>query len=139
MKKQILTMEDLEQIGKLSTTFVLRDKVEACGVDFDATNYLLYLAYWCTWELNEDFGNWDTDEVTLAYNYFKLVDNMRKMQNINFNDEVMTAREAGGSWYDTTIDTDKRTALHIIQNTEDTTSQGAVNLLVDYLNHGGHR
>jgi len=139
MKKQILTMEDMEQIGKLSTTFVLRDKVVACGVDFDATNYLLYLAYWCTWELNEDFGNWDTDEVTLAYNYFKLEDNTRKMQNINFNDEVMTAHEAGGSWFDTTIDTDKRTALHIIQTAEDTTSQGAVNLLVDYLNHGGHR
>lgn len=139
MKKQILTMEDLEQIGKVSTTFVLRDKVVACGVDFDATNYLLYLAYWCTWELNEDFGNWDGDEFTLAQNYFKLVSNTRKMQNINFNDEVMTAREAGGSWYDTTIDTDKRTALHIIQNTEDNTSQGALNLLVDYLNHGGHR
>lgn len=139
MKKQILTMEDMEQIGKLSTTFVLRDKVEACGVDFDVTNYLLYLAYWCTWELNEDFGEWDADEVILAVNYFKLVANTRKFQNINFNGEVMTAREAGGSYYDTTIDTDKRTALHIIQTEEDNTSQGAINHLVQYLNHGGHR
>ena len=61
------------------------------------------------------------------------------MQNINFNDEVMTVREHGGSYYDTNIDIDKRTALNIIQNTEDTTSQGALNLLIDYLNHGGHR
>ena len=141
MKKQILTIDDLQEIGKLSTTFVLRDKVEACGVDFDATNYLLYLAYWCVWELNKDFGGceYEADDVLLATNCLKLVDNKRKFENINFNYEEMTAREGGGSYYDTTIDTDKATALHIIQTEEDNTSQGAINLLVQHLNHGGHR
>lgn len=127
MKKQILTMDDLQQIGKLSTTFILSDKIKDCGVNFDVSNYILYLAYWCAWDLNENFGNWDGDEFEVAINYFKLYDNTRKMENINFNGEVMIVREYDGLYHDTNIDQDKRTALRIIQTTESNVTQASLN------------
>lgn len=96
-------MEDLEQIGKLSTTFNLKKKCEERGVELEIKNYLLYLAYWVTWYENEGFGNRDMDNILLAENYFKICNSSHKMCNINFNGDIMIVHENKEGLYEDSV------------------------------------
>lgn len=109
-----VTIRDLNKMGKIHTTYILRDAFKARGCVLDAYLYVGYLTFWALGEKMPIVRNWcDNNDL-----YFEAVQKMYKhaqeLDNINFDSSVITQSDNFGEIVDTMIDDDLDTVRYFI-------------------------
>ena len=110
-----VTIRDLNKMGKIHTTYRLRDAFNELGCVLDAYLYVGYLTFWALGEKMPIVRNW-CDNADLFFEAVqKLYKHAKELDNINFDSSVITQTDNYGEIVDTMIDDDLDTVRYFIR------------------------
>lgn len=109
-----VTIRDLHNLGKIHTTYRLRDAFKELGCVLDAYLYVGYLTFWVLGEKMPMVRNWCDNNDLFFEAVQKLYKHVKELDNINFDGSVITQTDKYGEIVDTMIDHDLDTVDAII-------------------------
>lgn len=111
-----VTIRDLHKMGKIHTTYLLRDAFEEHGCVLDACLYVGYLTFWALGEKMPLARNW-CDNIDLFFECApKVYARVKELNNINFDGSIMTQTDKHGEIVDTMIDDDLDFVSYLIHD-----------------------
>lgn len=110
-----VTIRDLHNLGKIHTTYQLRDAFKELGCVLDAYLYVGYLTFWVLGEKMPIVRNWCDNNDLFFEAVQKLYKHVKELDNINFDSSVITQTDKYGEIVDTMIDDDLDTVRYFIR------------------------
>lgn len=110
-----VTIRDLNKMGKIHTTYLLRDAFKDLGCVLDAYLYVGYLTFWALGEKMPMVRNWCDNNDLFFEAVQKLYKHVKELDNINFDGSVLTQNDNYGENVDTMIDDDLDTVRYFIR------------------------
>ena len=107
-----VTIRDLHNLGKIHTTYRLRDGFKELGCVLDAYLYVGYLTFWALGENMPIVRNWCDNDDLFFEAVQKLYKHAKLLENINFDSTVITQTDEHGEIVDTMLDND----LHLVRD-----------------------